>query len=75
LAGAPEGGARAAAPRLSLAIDTAQKTNQSYIQFLAELLGIEVKVTERRALQRCLRLAGAALQKTLEGAERWLSGG
>ena len=47
-------------------LDTAQKSKPSYTQFLAELLDIEVKASEHRALQSRLRLAGLPSQKTLE---------
>jgi DNA replication protein DnaC len=47
-------------------LDTAQKSKPSYTQFLAELLDIEVKAGEQRALQSRLRLAGLPSQKTLE---------
>jgi DNA replication protein DnaC len=56
----------ASAEALAGHLDTAQKTNPSYTQFLAELLDIEVKATEHRALQSRLRLAGLPSQKTLE---------
>jgi DNA replication protein DnaC len=56
----------ASAEMLSGHLDTAQKSNPSYTQFLAELLDVEVKASEQRALQSRLRLAGLPSQKTLE---------
>jgi DNA replication protein DnaC len=56
----------ASAEALAGHLDTAQKTKPSYTQFLAELLDIEVKASEQRALGSRLRLAGLPSQKTLE---------
>jgi DNA replication protein DnaC len=56
----------ASAEALAGHLDTAQKSKPSYTRFLAELLDIEVKAGEQRALQSRLRLAGLPSQKTLE---------
>jgi DNA replication protein DnaC len=56
----------ASAEALAGHLDTAQKSKPSYTQFLAELLDIEVKAGEQRALASRLRLAGVPWQRTLE---------
>jgi DNA replication protein DnaC len=57
----------AGAEALAGHLDTAQKSKPSYPQFLAELLDIEVKAGEQRALQSRLRLAGLPSQKDAQG--------
>jgi len=56
----------ASAEALAEHLERAQKTKPSYCHFLSELLEIEVKASEQRALESRLRLAGFPQTKPLE---------
>ena len=48
------------------ALEAAERDKPAYADFLDELLGDEVEASERRRLERRLRLAGFPHQKTLD---------
>lgn len=57
---------QSAAERLAPALEAAERDRPAYADFLDELLGEEVEASERRRLERRLRLAGFPHQKTLD---------
>jgi len=59
-------GLGAASERLAPALEAAEQDKPAYADFLDQLLGEEVEATERRRLERRLRLAGFPHQKTLD---------
>jgi len=56
----------ASAEALAVHLQNAQERNPGYTQFLTDLLAVEVKTSEQRALQGRLRFAGFPQTKTLE---------
>jgi len=56
----------AIADRLAPALEAAERDNPPYTEFLAELVGEEVKADRERRLQARLRFAKLPAQKTLE---------